>query len=161
MPTPSTAIRHVGDPVLRTRATPVTAFDDRFRALVARMFEAMAAADGVGLAANQVGNDLAVFVLDCDGVRAVVANPELELVGDLVETEPEGCLSVPGHSWPTPRRARATVRGQDEHGRPVVLAGEGLLARCLQHEVDHLAGRVYLDRLPGPLRRRAWAAVTG
>jgi peptide deformylase len=157
---PTTRIRTVGDPVLRTRATPVTAFDDRLRALVARMFDAMAAADGVGLAANQVGNDLAVFVMDCDGVRAVVVNPRLHLPDDEVATDGEGCLSVPGRHWPTPRRVRARVSGQDEHGRPVVVEGSGLVARCLQHEVDHLAGRVYLDRLPGPLRRQAWAAVT-
>lgn len=157
--TAAVRIRRIGDPVLRTPARAVNDFDADLRRLVTTMRAAMRTHGGVGLAANQIGVDLAVFVLDCDGVAAAVVNPVLSAVSAQILTEVEGCLSVPGFSHPTPRAAAATVHGVDEFGRPVVLDGHGLVARCLQHETDHLIGRVYLDRLPGRLRRRAWAAL--
>lgn len=152
-------IRWIGDPVLRTPTRAVNNFDTDLRRLVATMRAAMRTRGGVGLAANQIGVDRAVFVLDCDGVAAAVVNPVLKVVSAQILTEVEGCLSIPGFFYPTPRAAAATVRGFDEFGRPVVLDGHGLVARCLQHETDHLIGRVYLDRLPGRLRRRAWAVL--
>jgi peptide deformylase len=149
-------IRVLGDPVLRQVTAPVTAFDARLRRLVDRMFEAMYAAEGAGLAANQNGVGLRVFVMDCEGVKAVLVNPELtELSEEVVTDELEGCLSVPGRHYPTTRSVRAGVRGFDEHGEPVELVGEGYVARCFQHEVDHLDGTVYLDRLKGKVRREA------
>jgi peptide deformylase len=109
----------------------------------------------VGLAANQIGLSPALFVMDCDGVVAVVANPRLVDLSDEKVTGPEGCLSVLGKTYPTPRSLRASVEGQDETGAPVRIDGEGEVARCLQHETDHLNGRVYLDRLVGAVRKQA------
>ena len=149
-------IRLLGDPVLRQPTDPVRTFDAGLRRLVDRMFEAMYAADGAGLAANQIGVSSRIFVMDCEGVRAVVANPTLvDLSGDLVTDELEGCLSIPGRHYPAPRSRAAGVVGVDEHGDPVELHGEGYVARCFQHEVDHLDGTVYLDRLEGKVRRQA------
>ncbi|MGH3795323.1 MAG: peptide deformylase [Pseudonocardiaceae bacterium] len=158
-------IRIVGDPVLHTPARPVTEFDETLHALVRDMFDTMAAADGVGLAANQIGVDLRVFVYDCPGEqgtsqRGVVVNPVLETSGR-PETMPdpdddwEGCLSVPGESFPTARADWARVTGVDADGATVSVEGTGLLARCLQHETDHLDGILYLDRLVGRYSREA------
>lgn len=158
-------IRVVGDPALHTPTRQVTEFDQALHTLVSDMFETMAAADGVGLAANQIGVELRVFVYDCpddDGVRhrGVVVNPEMETSGR-PETMPdpddawEGCLSVPGETFPTGRASWARVSGVDAAGEPVVVEGTGFLARCLQHEIDHLDGLVYLDRLVGRHRREA------
>lgn len=151
-----------GDPVLHGPCKPVEAFDAALAELVEDMFASMYAANGVGLAANQIGVDARVFVLDCedaDGVRTVAAvvNPVLILpppprelmVGD------EGCLSVPGAFEDTPRAAAAAVEGFDPDGEPIAVEGTGTLARCLQHEYDHLDGTVYVDRLPKKARNRA------
>ncbi len=154
-----------GDPVLHRPVRPVDTFDDELRTLVEDMFETMAAAPGVGLAANQVGVDLRVFVYDCpddEGVRhrGVVVNPVLE-TSERPETMPdpeddlEGCLSVPGESFPTGRASWAKVTGQDMSGEPVTIEGTGYFARCLQHETDHLDGLVYLNRLVGRHAREA------
>lgn len=158
-------IRIVGDPVLDTATQPVTRFDDELRALVEDMFETMAAANGVGLAANQIGVDLRVFVYDCpddEGVqhRGVVVNPKLE-TSEIPEGMPhpdideEGCLSVPGESFPTGRGQWAKVTGSDVDGKPVEVEGTGFFARCLQHETDHLDGYLYLSRLVGRNARAA------
>jgi peptide deformylase len=158
-------IRVVGDPVLSTPTRPVTNFDDELRTLVADLYETMAAANGVGLAANQIGVDLRVFVYDCpddEGVRhkGVVVNPTLE-TSARPEGMPdpdddfEGCLSVPGETYPTGRADRAKVTGFDDNGEPVEVEGTGFLARCLQHETDHLDGLLYLDRLVGRNARAA------
>lgn len=163
-------IRIVGDPVLHAPTRPVEVFDDTLRTLVEDMFETMAAADGVGLAANQVGVDLRLFVMDCPDehthrkVRAVVVNPVLE-TSERPETMPdpeddeEGCLSVPAEAFPTGRAEWARVTGVDADGQPVTVEGRGFLARCLQHEVDHLDGVIYLDRLVGRNQRAARKAV--
>ncbi|MEV4840022.1 peptide deformylase [Nonomuraea sp. NPDC049486] len=159
-------IVRVGDPVLHAPCEPVTRFDDALRALVDDMFASMYAADGVGLAANQIGVPLRVFVYDCpddDGVRhrGVVVNPALELPGvgeRRLDAGEEGCLSVPGQYAPLPRSDRATVHGSDAEGRPVTVEGTGMLARCLQHETDHLDGHLYIDRLPAKRRKQVLAA---
>jgi peptide deformylase len=148
-------IRQLGDPILRTRAEPVTVFDDALAEIVDLMFVSMYEARGVGLAANQIGLSQALFVMDCEGVVAVVANPKLVDLSEEKVTAAEGCLSVLGKSYPTPRSQVATVEGQDQTGQPVRITGEGEVARCLQHETDHLNGRVYLDRLAGDIRRQA------
>jgi peptide deformylase len=137
----------LGDPVLRETARPVERFDRTLRRLADDMFETMYAAPGVGLAANQVGVTLACFVFDDgDGHTGFVANPEVfDLEGE--ETIDEGCLSIPGPFYPTARALRARVRGRDVRGRSLEVEGEGLLARILQHETDHLRGQLYIDRL--------------
>jgi peptide deformylase len=142
--------------------TPVTAYDDALATLVADMSATMYAADGVGLAANQIGVDLAVFVFDCvddSGTRhyGVVCNPVLTLPEGRdrrLEEDDEGCLSLPGVFSTCARPDHARVKGLDQHGQPVAYEGDGLLARCLQHETDHLFGRVFADRLPGRARKR-------
>ncbi|MFV0459701.1 MAG: peptide deformylase [Actinomycetales bacterium] len=169
------AIRQLGDPVLRTAATPVTSFDERLRRLVDDMFASMYAADGVGLAANQIGSDLDVFVYDCpdgdarashDQAHGQRAMPPASGVGYLVNSRldrtwgetldwDEGCLSVLGLLEPTNRADCAAVSGVDVEGEPVQVIGSALLGRCLQHETDHLRGLVYLDRVPRLKRIRA------
>ncbi|MCD0442917.1 peptide deformylase [Glycomyces sp. A-F 0318] len=155
-------IVHYGDPVLHRACKPVEAFDDALAQLVEDMFASMYAANGVGLAANQIGVDARVFVLDCedaDGVRTVAAvvNPVLALPAPPRElmTGDEGCLSVPGSFEDTARSATAAVEGFDAAGAPVRIEGTGTLSRCLQHEYDHLEGTVYVDRLPRKARNRA------
>jgi peptide deformylase len=143
---------------------PVTDFDDDLRALVADMFATMYAADGVGLAANQIGVDLSVFVFDCPDderrmVRGVVCNPVLvedESRERHLDDGDEGCLSLPGAFVACARPDWARVEGQDEHGNPVAYEGDGLLARCLQHETDHLYGRVFGDRVPARARKKLY-----
>lgn len=150
-----------GMDVMHRPCRPVETFDDELHALVADMVATMYAADGVGLAANQVGVDLQVFVFDCsdEGVqqRGVVCNPELVLPEGrdrtLDESE-EGCLSLPGAFAQLARPDTATVHGLDHTGSPVSYTGSGFVARCLQHETDHLHGTVFADRLPGRLRKR-------
>jgi peptide deformylase len=146
-------IRTLGDPVLRERALPVETFDDTLRRLADDMVETMYAAPGVGLAANQVGVRLACFVYDDrDGHAGFVANPKLSDHED-EETIDEGCLSVPGPYHPTSRALKVRVRGFDLEGDPLDIRAEGLLARILQHETDHLNGKLYLDRLDDEGRR--------
>jgi peptide deformylase len=141
--------------VLRTPTDPVTVFGDALADTIELMFVSMRAARGVGLAANQIGLGISLFVMDCEGVVAVVANPRLVELSPELETGSEGCLSVLGKSYPTPRSVTATVEGQDETGAVIRISGEGEVARCLQHETDHLSGRLYLDRLVGDVRRQA------
>ena len=151
-------IRVVGDPVLAQPARPVTVFDAELASLVDAMFAAMAVANGVGLAAPQIGVGLAVFVYDClDGaggqVRGHVVNPTIQTNGGQ-EVDDEGCLSVPGPYHELARASAATVRGVDRTGTPVEVSGTGYLARCLQHETDHLRGVLYIDHLPRNRRRK-------
>jgi peptide deformylase len=152
-----------GTPVLHTRCADVTAFDEDLVTLVKDMYASMYEANGVGLAANQVGVGLRVFVVDCpndddERVVAHVVNPTLELpVERTLDDDLEGCLSVPGPSSSVARPDTAVVRGVDVHGGPVVIEGTGLLARCLQHEVDHLEGMVYVDRISKKERKRVLA----
>ena len=159
------------DPVLHRRCTEVTEFDRDLRRLVLDMFASMQAADGVGLAANQIGVDARVFVIDCpdadgDDVIGYMVNPVLTLpgpVGDepVDEVTEEGCLSVPGPYAELGRAFRARVDGVDVSGDPVSIETTGMAARCLQHEVDHLDGTVYVDRLPEDLKERLLAEAAG
>ena len=164
-------VTYGSDPVLHRPCAPVTEFDRALRHLVLDMFASMSAADGVGLAANQIGVDARVFVIDCpdaDGedVIGYVVNPVLsvlEPVGDepAVEVTEEGCLSVPGPYAELERAFRARVDGVDVHGEPTSIEATGMAARCLQHEVDHLNGTVYVDLLPEEQRERLLAEAAG
>jgi peptide deformylase len=152
-------IRTLGDPVLSAPAKPVTEFGRSLRRIVDDMVETMYGAPGVGLAAPQVGLSMRLFVLD-DGETGplAVANPELlDPLGEAIEDE--GCLSIPGPFHPTARAASIRCRGVDAGGRPIELAGEGLLARILQHETDHLDGRLFIDRLDQEGRREVLAEL--
>ena len=151
-----------GAPVMHRPQQRVTSYDDALRALAADMVATMYAADGVGLAACQIGEDVAMFVFDCpdaSGERTlgVVCNPVLTLPEgkdrQLEEAE-EGCLSLPGAFIECARPDYATVEGFGLDGSPVKFAGDGLLARCLQHETDHTVGTVFGDRLPTKLRKK-------
>jgi len=154
-----------GTPVMHARTRPVTSFDQELQELVQDMFATMYAAEGVGLAATQVGIDLAVFVYDCpddEHLRhvGVVCNPEVILPEGKernLETADEGCLSLPGAYLELARPDHAVCRGQDHRGDPVEVVGTGLLSRCLQHETDHLNGTVFGDRLSGRARKKLWA----
>ncbi|MEU7908643.1 peptide deformylase [Actinoplanes sp. NPDC049118] len=156
-------ITRYGNPVLHRRCAEVTVFDDDLQQLVADMFASMAAAEGVGLAANQIGVDARVFVVDCPDATEVnivahVVNPVLHLPeGRALEVDSEGCLSVPGVRADVGRPGVAHVTGVDMHGEPVRIDGTGLLARCLQHETDHLDGLLYVDRLPAKQRKKMLA----
>jgi peptide deformylase len=167
---PGTAhpITRYGEAVLHTRCAEVTRYGDELTDLVADMFASMYAANGIGLAANQIGVGLRVFVYDCPGetdederhighvVNPVLAAPKGRRYRVL---DGEGCLSVPGQHAGLARADIATVSGFDLHGRPLTVRGTGLLARCFQHEVDHLDGIVYVDRLPRKQRKAILAAA--
>lgn len=152
-------IRIVGDPVLRTPAAEVTTFGPDLARLVADMTETMDAVGGAGLAAPQVGVGLRVFTYRVDGHHGHVVNPLLELGTPDDSASSEGCLSVPGLGYPLPRSGWARVTGKDLTGEPVIIEGEGLLARCLQHETDHLNGRLYIDRLSGAEKKDALGRI--
>jgi peptide deformylase len=151
-----------GEPVMHRTLEPITEFDDALRDLVADLVATMYAADGVGLAACQVGVDRSVFVFDCpdeSGARqaGVVCNPELFLPEGRdrrLDVDDEGCLSLPGAFVSSARPSYAKVVGQGLDGAPLSHAGSGLLARCLQHESDHCHGTVFGDRLNKRARKR-------
>ena len=149
-------IRTFGDPVLRTEMNRVEVIDDTIVTLVEDMIETMYEAPGVGLAANQIGITKTVAVFDAQdelGPRVMI-NPEIvETSGEWVYEE--GCLSVPGKYWEIMRPGFARVRALDLDGNEVEYAGDGLLGRVLQHEVDHLSGKLLLDRLDKPVRKQA------
>lgn len=157
-------LRLLGDPVLHAPCTEATEFGEPLARLVEDMFASMYAASGVGLAANQIGVPLRVFVHDCpdDEDRrhlGHVVNPRLVHTGGVTVTGAEGCLSLPGVESGTRRHDEAVVEGFDAYGRPLTVTGTGFFARCLQHEYDHLGGAVFTDRLRGPRRGRAlWSA---
>ncbi|MGW1195028.1 peptide deformylase [Streptomyces sp. NPDC002536] len=159
----SRPITVVGNPVLHRECQDVTEFDDKLAQLVDDMFASQRTAEGVGLAANQIGVDLKVFVYDCmddEGLRHVgaVCNPVLEdLPAErrVLDDSNEGCLSVPTAYAALARPDYAVVSGQDTKGNPIRVEGTGYFARCLQHETDHLYGRLYIDRLSKRERRDA------
>ena len=151
-------IRLFGDPVLRTEAAEVTDFDKQLRVLVKDLEDTMLDAPGAGLAAPQIGVGLRVFTYWVDGVLGHLVNPVLDLSTDEQEG-PEGCLSIPGLAFETTRALSVVATGQDMHGEPVVLEGTELLARCVQHETDHLDGILFVDRLDPEARREAMRAI--
>ncbi len=152
-------IRLFGDPVLRTVCEPIVEIDDGVRSLVADLCETVDMEGRAGLAATQIGHTQRAFSLNIDGRVSYVLNPEIvELEGEPVPTG-EGCLSVPNLWFEVMRYPRATVRGLDLDGREVVISGEGLLAQALQHECDHLDGKLYISRLDRETRGEAMRQI--
>ena len=151
-------IRVFGDPVLRTPADAVTTFDAELRKLVQDLTDSMMEAPGVGLAAPQIGVGLRVFTYYVDDVLGHVINPTLAL-SEEVEVDDEGCLSFPGLAYPTSRSFGAVAKGFDMHGEPITVEGTGQLARCVQHETDHLDGVLFIDRLDPAQRKLAMKEI--
>jgi peptide deformylase len=153
-------IRVVGDPVLRTPCEPIREIDARVKALVEDLLETVDADGRAGLAANQIGVGLRAFSWNIDDEIGYVLNPRLvEVSEDEYQDGDEGCLSVPGLWFPTKRAWYARVEGIDLDGKPVVVEGTELMARCLQHECDHLDGMLFLDRLERAERKKAMRAI--
>ncbi len=155
---PLQPIRLFGDPVLRTPAAPVTTFDKELRTLVADLTDTMMDAPGVGLAAPQIGVSLRVFTYWVDDVVGHLINPSLDLSDEEQDGE-EGCLSLPGLLYDTKRAMRVVAKGMNEHGEPMVIEGSELLARCVQHETDHLDGILFIDRLDPVTRKLAMKEI--
>ncbi len=151
-------IRLFGDPVLTTPALEVVDFAKELRTLVADLTETMIEAPGAGLAAPQIGVGLRVFVWDVDDALGHLINPTLDLSEELQDGE-EGCLSFPALSYLTPRAFRAVAKGFNMYGEPITVEGTELLARCLQHETDHLDGIVFIDRLSPEDRKLAMKEI--
>ena len=151
-------IRLFGDPVLRTAAAEVVDFDKQLRVLVKDLEDTMLDAPGAGLAAPQIGVGLRVFTYWVDGILGHLVNPVLDLSDD-EQDGPEGCLSIPGLAFDTKRALHVVAKGQNMWGEPVVLEGTELLARCVQHETDHLDGILFVDRLDPEARRNAMRAI--
>lgn len=157
-------LRTYGDPVLHSPAPEATAADGPLHGLIEDLFATMYAHRGVGLAAPQIGVPLRVFVFDCpdDEERRHVGhlvNPRLTYAGGYLVRGPEGCLSLPGLEAGTLRCDETVAEGQDVDGNPLRITGTGFFARCLQHELDHLDGSVYPDRVTGLRKRRVLRAV--
>jgi peptide deformylase len=152
------SIRVVGDPVLRQRAAEVTTIDGRLAKLADDMIATMYDAPGVGLAAPQVGVEKRLFVYDVGDGPHTLVNPEI-VEGDGEFTYEEGCLSVPGLSWEIVRAKRVHLTGVDLAGNDVSIEADELLARCFQHELDHLDGILLLERLDADTRKQALKTI--
>lgn len=148
-------IRLFGDPVLKTRCEEILSFDEKTAALVEDLLDTTSLDGRAGVAAPQIGVSLRAFSYHVDKKLGYVLNPKLAEVSGELRLVDEGCLSVPGLWHKTPRYQNARVTGFDLHGEPIEVAGNGLLAQALQHECDHLDGRLYLDRLESEERRLA------
>jgi len=160
----SAALAHVrkyGDPVLKTRSRTVERFDEALRDEVRRMSELMIDALGVGLAANQVGvlNRVLVYRVQQQAPVSALINPEIEWSGDEEETLEEGCLSLPGVHVDVDRAVFVRVRARDEYGEPITIEASGLEARVIQHEMDHLDGKLVFDRISRGQRKEAMRAM--
>lgn len=156
-------IRLFGDPVLTSRAVEVTEFDDSLATLINDMLETMDDAGGVGLAANQIGVLRRVFVFDCshteDGLRGHIINPTWEPVTEETQTGPEGCLSIPDIRADVTRYNSVKLTGVDLNGNSVTIMASGLMARCIQHETDHLDGQLFIRKLEPSDRKTAMAHI--
>ena len=151
-------IRLFGDPVLRTKATPVVDFDAELRRLVKDLTDTMLEAPGSGLAAPQIGVGLRVFTWNVDGEVGHLVNPDLTLSEETQDGE-EGCLSIPDLIFDCRRAMSVVARGFSMYGEPVTVTGSELLARAIQHETDHLDGILFVDRLDPETRRQAMAEI--
>jgi len=152
-------IRLFGDPVLRSGCDPITPGDPRAAALIADLLETVAEPGRAGVAANQIGVGQRAFSYNVDGVIGYIINPVLEEVSGEPDLVDEGCLSVPGFYFPRLRYPYARVSGVDLDGNPIELAGDGLMAQALQHETDHLDGKLYVEGLEPETKREAMRAI--
>ncbi|HEX9697107.1 MAG TPA: peptide deformylase [Actinomycetota bacterium] len=152
-------IRIWGDPVLRTKAQPVEAFDDALRRLADDMLETMRAAPGVGLAAPQVGVDRRLFVFDSGERSGAMCNPAVTWASEETQESEEGCLSIPEVYFPVVRAMHVRVEARDVHGNSIVEEVSGFEARIFQHEIDHLDGILFVDRLDDETRKEAMRAI--
>lgn len=148
-------VRLFGDPILRARAAEVETFDREVRQLVTDLVDTMYESGGVGMAAPQIGVGLRVFVYDTGDAKGHLINPTFEVVGEQTQTGPEGCLSIPGVREDVTRAQTLIARGVDMDGAPVEFRADALLARCVQHESDHLDGVLFIQRLTPELRKEA------
>ena len=151
-------IRLFGDPILRTPAAPVVDFDKQLRVLVKDLEDTMLDAPGAGLAAPQLGVGLRVFTYHVEDELGHLVNPQLDLSDDTQDGD-EGCLSIPGLTFDCVRALRVVAKGFNMFGEPVVIEGSDLLARCIQHETDHLDGILFVDRLDRTTRKLALKAI--
>jgi peptide deformylase len=150
------SLRILGDPVLRAICKEVESFDHGLVSLVGDLEETVTSPGRAGLAANQIGVVRRVFSWHVDGEVGHLVNPVIETQeGEQDDDGEEGCLSIPGLFYPCPRAEFVRVRGFNQHGEALVVEGYGLMARCIQHEVDHLNGRLFIDRLSGEVRKQA------
>ena len=156
---PVQEIRLLGDPVLRTPAAPVTTFDKELRNLVRDLRETMLDAPGAGLAAPQIGVSLRVFTYDVDDAEGHLVNPVIVTRSDEQQDGDEGCLSLSGLSFPLKRSANVVAAGFNMYGDPVTIEGSEVLARCLQHETDHLDGVIFVDLLDPETKKEAMKAI--
>lgn len=151
-------IRLFGDPILRKPALEVATFDKELRTLVQDLTDTMLEASGAGLAAPQLGVGLRVFTWNIDGELGHLVNPVLDL-SDEIQDGPEGCLSLPHLTYDCQRALRVVAKGFTMHGEPLTVEGSDLLARCIQHETDHLDGVLFIDRLDAEARRAAMREI--
>jgi len=153
-------IRVIGDPVLRTPCDEITTITPQVVSLVEDLLETVDDDGRAGLAANQIGVSLRAFSWNIEGTIGYVLNPRIvDLSDDEYQDDEEGCLSIPGHYFPTRRAWYAKAVGTDLDGNDVIVEGEELMARCIQHEVDHLDGHLYIDRLDRAARKKALRAI--
>lgn len=149
-------IRIIGDPVLRTPCEPITEIDDRVRSLVQDLLDTVDAEGRAGVSANQIGVSLRAFSWNIDGNVGYILNPVItEMSEEFQELGEEGCLSIPDLWYPCERPAYGKCEGTDLDGNPVVVEGGEIWARLIQHETDHLVGKVFIDRLKKDVRKRA------
>jgi peptide deformylase len=152
-------VRLFGDPVLRTAAEPVTDFDRQLRNLVKDLTQTLRDAQGLGLAAPQIGVGLRVFAYAVGNERGYLVNPELDFPDEEDQDGEEGCLSFPGIYFDVKRRLNTVARGYTDRGDPVQVVGTEVLARCLQHESDHLDGVLFINRMDTATRKLAMRAI--
>jgi len=152
-------IRLFGDPILRTAAEPVTDFDKQLRSLVRDLTQTLDDAQGAGLAAPQIGVGLRVFAYAVGSERGYLVNPELEFPDDDERVGEEGCLSFPGIYYDVKRRLHTVAKGFTDRGDPIQIVGTEVLARCLQHETDHLDGVLFIDRMDIATRKQAMREI--
>lgn len=152
-------VRLLGDPVLRTPADPVADFDRQLRRLVDDLFESMHEQNGTGLAAPQLGIGLRVFTFNVDEVEGHLVNPVLSYPDEEEQDGQEGCLSIPGIYADTKRHQNVVANGFNMYGDPIQVVGSGLMARCAQHETDHLDGVLFIDRLDRARRKQAMREI--
>ena len=156
---PERQIRLFGDPVLKTISDPIVTIDDRVRGLIVDLIDSVRLPGRAGVAAAQIGVNLRAFSFNVDGEIGYILNPEIiELSGE-PELFDEGCLSVPGLWYPTMRSPFARASGIDLDGNPIELQGDGLMAQALQHEADHLDGKLYIDGLDKQTKREAMRQI--